>query len=632
MRCTETCLYTSDGFCDDGGPGSHFVFCDLGTDCTDCGLRGSVASQLSWPLPPSPPPPQTAGMEPFGRHLNRSSANSRRLYHIRPPPAPAAASASPPPPASEQDSQSNQAVSQSDGADSECADTCYFASDGYCDDGGPGADYSFCDAGTDCTDCGAGGSAAASDEDSDADGAGADGAGADGSSDAADGCTETCLYASDGGCDDGGPGAEYSICALGTDCTDCGPRAASASPSPQLPDEDSDSIEADSDSSEADLCTQTCWYASDGACDDGGCGADFSICDIGTDCTDCGPRASAAASACPSSTSPPQPPPPTDAGNLGVIDDLAGAAGLNGTLAEMADQVAAQVMAEPELAGITVGASLFVCAVVALVCFLRCKKAQQQRRKQLQTTITGSDSARETGATDPKATGRTSKANKHRRSTAKVHLSFRARCRKAPAPPSTPAPPNLLGGPTTCAVPPPSIPPPPNLLGGPTAKAVPQVELLSELPPASVPPRAAPTGGALVCGPNKSAMDSQAGTAAAPPSYASSAAPTPPPASGPSDPPGSGELPPGWVALKSAEGSTYFSNESDGTTTWDHPGSSAEVTPQPSVLSMEVVETRGNAAGGGLPPGWEALPDDDGDYYYFNKSTGETTWTRPGLS
>eukprot|EP00900_Chrysochromulina_parva_P004319 jgi/Chrpa1/13889/Chrysochromulina_OHIO_Genome00024570-RA len=37
-------------------------------------------------------------------------------------------------------------------------------------------------------------------------------------------CTETCHYASDGECDDGGPGAEYSDCSLGTDCTDCGPR------------------------------------------------------------------------------------------------------------------------------------------------------------------------------------------------------------------------------------------------------------------------------------------------------------------------------------------------------------------------------------------------------------------------
>ena len=49
-------------------------------------------------------------------------------------------------------------------------------------------------------------------------------------------CSETCNYASDGLCDDGAgensPGAEYSSCYPGTDCTDCGPRLASAPPPP----------------------------------------------------------------------------------------------------------------------------------------------------------------------------------------------------------------------------------------------------------------------------------------------------------------------------------------------------------------------------------------------------------------
>jgi hypothetical protein len=41
-------------------------------------------------------------------------------------------------------------------------------------------------------------------------------------------CTNTCIgnpyYASDGACDDGGPGAEYPDCQYGTDCADCGVR------------------------------------------------------------------------------------------------------------------------------------------------------------------------------------------------------------------------------------------------------------------------------------------------------------------------------------------------------------------------------------------------------------------------
>ena len=41
-------------------------------------------------------------------------------------------------------------------------------------------------------------------------------------------CAETCIgnpqWASDGICDDGGPGSAYTDCQYGTDCSDCGPR------------------------------------------------------------------------------------------------------------------------------------------------------------------------------------------------------------------------------------------------------------------------------------------------------------------------------------------------------------------------------------------------------------------------
>jgi len=42
-------------------------------------------------------------------------------------------------------------------------------------------------------------------------------------------CTNTCSFAWDYVCDDGGPGQEYSVCTSGTDCVDCGPRSSSAS-------------------------------------------------------------------------------------------------------------------------------------------------------------------------------------------------------------------------------------------------------------------------------------------------------------------------------------------------------------------------------------------------------------------
>jgi V8-like Glu-specific endopeptidase len=84
------------------------------------------------------------------------------------------------------------------------------------------------------------------------------------------GCDDVCLYALDGECDDGGPGAFTAACAPGTDCTDCGPRGA-ATP-------------ADA------TCTNGCAFGADGICDDGGPGAITADCAYGDDCIDCGPR------------------------------------------------------------------------------------------------------------------------------------------------------------------------------------------------------------------------------------------------------------------------------------------------------------------------------------------------------
>ena len=74
-------------------------------------------------------------------------------------------------------------------------------------------------------------------------------------------------------------------CATGTDCADCGPRGAACvyppptplpPPSPPIPT--------------GCLCIDDCNYASDADCDDGGPGAEYAICAIGRDCTDCGMR------------------------------------------------------------------------------------------------------------------------------------------------------------------------------------------------------------------------------------------------------------------------------------------------------------------------------------------------------
>ena len=56
--CTNTCKYAFDRVCDDGGPGSTFSLCPLGTDCSDCGRNPQPPSapQLRRP-PPLPRPP-----------------------------------------------------------------------------------------------------------------------------------------------------------------------------------------------------------------------------------------------------------------------------------------------------------------------------------------------------------------------------------------------------------------------------------------------------------------------------------------------------------------------------------------------------------------------------------------------
>ena len=47
--CSNICRTALDRDCDEGGPGSEFSMCALGTDCTDCGRSGRVG------IPPPPP-------------------------------------------------------------------------------------------------------------------------------------------------------------------------------------------------------------------------------------------------------------------------------------------------------------------------------------------------------------------------------------------------------------------------------------------------------------------------------------------------------------------------------------------------------------------------------------------------
>ena len=237
-----------------------------------------------------------------------------------------------------------------------CSDNCSNASwngDGICDDGGPNASYGVCSFGADCSDCGP---RYDNDEDGfyDDEGVGAlsptlkldcndnnatinpdatdyDNDGIDQDCDGSDfvdgACQDTCTsptgvdWSDDGWCDDGGNNADFSGCAIGSDCSDCGPRLdmdndgyyednggpvpSSSSVDLDCDDTDylsypggydiaNDGIDQDCDGEDyidaSLLCDNSCQYAYDGTCDDGGTDSEYSVCALGTDCNDCGDR------------------------------------------------------------------------------------------------------------------------------------------------------------------------------------------------------------------------------------------------------------------------------------------------------------------------------------------------------
>lgn len=199
--CTNTCDSKGNGVCDDGGPDSDFGTCDLGTDCEDCGPREatigrceddpswtdiehgngqhtckdfahqrfwctdfgtySEAAMLACPVSCGLCSQSLSGCECAGvnNHMGiGAECTPDHLYsgmqwcYVDRSECPNALH-----------SEVESIVSQNlgfiycgdvDFTDEECNDSCPFADDGRCDDGGAGSVSSACDLGSDCKDCG----------------------------------------------------------------------------------------------------------------------------------------------------------------------------------------------------------------------------------------------------------------------------------------------------------------------------------------------------------------------------------------------------------------------------------------------------------------------------------------------
>ena len=262
--CNQRRFAASDGECDDGGDGAEFSICPLGSDCEDCGERIIDGICIS----------NCTGFGSDGDCDDGGEGSEFAICDIghdcfdcgpraANPPAPPLPPPPPPPPALPPLPMIHSACNN------DCSQRLFTASDGDCDDGGDGAEYSICPLGSDCQDCGERVTPGL--------------------------CISNCTgFGSDGDCDDGGEGSEFAICAIGHDCFDCGPRAMlpPAPPVPPPPPPPQPSVPPVTVHSACNNdCSQRRFTASDGECDDGGDGAEYSICPLGSDCSDCGERA-----------------------------------------------------------------------------------------------------------------------------------------------------------------------------------------------------------------------------------------------------------------------------------------------------------------------------------------------------
>jgi len=92
-----------------------------------------------------------------------------------------------------------------------------------------------------------------------------------------------------------------------------------------------------------------------------------------------------------------------------------------------------------------------------------------------------------------------------------------------------------------------------------------------------------------------------------------------------------------WTSAKDETGAVYYFNETTGETSWEKPDDVDDIAeiaepPQDSVVTEELpskhVEQPEEKNDDALPPGW-SVGEHEGQQYYFNEETGESSWERP---
>ncbi len=96
----------------------------------------------------------------------------------------------------------------------------------------------------------------------------------------------------------------------------------------------------------------------------------------------------------------------------------------------------------------------------------------------------------------------------------------------------------------------------------------------------------------------------------------------------------SGVLPHGWGIAYDADGDAYYYNEETGATSWlleDVHRIAKENEEGASSAVAEAVDGHPTDESLGLPPHWHVAYDEEGDRYFYNSVTNETSWYEPSV-